>query len=336
MFKDEAKKTIRDILGMRRAAGEFGIELELEGRDLRNVEYPHPQWTFHEEGSLRNGGVEVVSKVLKIAQVEDAVNAVATAITRTGAEVDPNAHRPSTHIHSNAQDKPLGDVFGLVCVFHAVEPLWFRLCGDKRDGNAFCLPNYDSGFATEWVMQFCKSLERIGRDGFFIPELGKYASLGFQRFNDLGSIEFRCFPQCTDGAKVLEWCSWIENLWRLVENCEDKTFRSILKQGIRDPHWLAGEVFGQSIFRANIDPRTISELIQFGIRSAYEISRLLNKFYLRTVEQAKKEKKKPQEGEMIILNEDGVAEWGPAFEAPPQPVLQAANFAQAVRGLRRG
>src|ERR1700721_908895 len=55
---DFERKTISELMGMKSPGGRWGIEVKLEGRGA--TERIPEGWVPHNEGSLRNGGVEYV------------------------------------------------------------------------------------------------------------------------------------------------------------------------------------------------------------------------------------------------------------------------------------
>lgn len=336
-FAENCKTKILDfyrpITGMPSVAGQLGIEIELEG----NTEVGCPTvkgWTLHEDNSLRGrggigrGGIEYVTRgAINLPDVHGAVQSLSTAVAKAGITPREDSPRTSTHVHINVQDLSLVDTFGFITVFAAVEPLFLHLCGPRRDGNSFCTPSYDTGDLPDFFHEVFKSIEtyRPG-DEPQLHQRGKYASLGTFRLHDLGTLEARCFPYSLDPAMIHNWCSWLVNIKELVKAQDDKSFRSLIKLGIHDPMVLARSVFHPA--EATVSHYLASELIQFGSREAYELTRLL-KFFLNKKPDEKKKRKSP-----ASFLEEAIARAGQPeqehwidWNAPPQPVpMPRAGF----------
>jgi hypothetical protein len=280
-FKDNAELTVRDLFRMREARGDVGIEIELEGTGP--IGTPVRGWDVHEEGSLRNvggegrGGSEYVTHgAIALGGVVPLVERLNQSFEANGIAINHEAHRTSTHIHINAQNMKMVDVFGYVTVFTAVEPLLFHLCGAKRNGNAFCASSYETGDLPEYFHSFFKKLEKHRPDyGFEMWQRGKYASLSTFRLHDLGTLEARVFPHSVNPQEIHKWCTWLLKIREIVQNNQDKSFRNLIKEGIHNPITLAGEVFG---YIPEVPANTIGELVSFGSQEAYELTRLLKRY----------------------------------------------------------
>jgi hypothetical protein len=318
-FKEWSGKTVRDLYGMGRRTGDFGIEVELEGTGPLGT--PVRGWQVHEEGSLRapggvgRGGAEYVTGgAIKMADVIPAVQTLQDSLRAEGIVIDDDAHRTSTHIHLNAQNVPIIDMLGILTVFTAIEPLFLYLCGQKRDGNSFCAPAFETGDLVAWLNDFCKAVERWagGVNRIEVYQRGKYASLSTFRLHDLGTLEFRCFPHSVDPQEIHKWCTWLQNLRSLVVRNEDKSFRNLIKTGIHNPRGLSMEVFGY----LNIPEGLHNDLVSFGSQEAYELTRVLKR-YLKKTEEDYKKKRKPKTA-LDELNEPPVEFDGPFFDAVPQ------------------
>lgn len=319
-FADNTKIKVLDfyqpMTGMRPVKGEIGVEIELEGENLTGTNCTG--WVPHEDNSLRGpkgigrGGMEYTTKgAIALDSVAPCVTRLRDTLVKAGATFREDSPRTSTHIHINVQDWQFIDVFGFITVFAAIEPLFLHLCGPRRDGNSFCSPSYDTGDLPDWFHEVFRQLENY-KPGEYreIPGRGKYASLGTFRLHDLGTLECRCFPFSIDPDTIQTWCNWLVNIKNLVQGQADKSMRGVIKLGINSPEVLAHSVFRET----GISPYLSSELIQYGSREAYELTRLL-KFYLNKKPSEKKAKIKA-EPEDDIMNIQ----------------LPTANFAAGING----
>lgn len=300
IFADIMKVKLYDlyheISGMRAQSGEVGIEIELEGENLPHGGIACKGWDIHPDNSLRGpggrgaGGAEYTTRgAIMIKDVHTAVSAVRRTLENAKVVLREDSPRTSTHIHLNVQQMSLSDVFGYITIFSAIEPLFLNLCGPRRDGNSFCAPGFDSGDLPDFFHSTFSRLEKYSSDNRYVelPGRGKYASLGTFRLHDLGTLEARAFPSSIDPDTIQKWCLWLNNIKTLVEKQEDKTFRSLIKTGLQDPMYLVTNIFGYDHGLSNY---LASELVEYGSREAYELTRLI-KFFMNKKETPKKQKK---------------------------------------------
>lgn len=258
-------------------AGDIGVELEIEGENLpREV----PGWVAKDETSLRGKGGRTVQReeknfdtpveyvcqkpVLfkslygKLKLLREALSAKGTSFSLT--------NRASTHIHLNMTGETLRTVLFFVMLFTMVEPIILRLCGDKRNGNLFCVPSYDSGDLPWWASRVAE-LALVSGEGaaFSFPQRGKYASLNLDPLRTLGSVEARCFPNSADEDEINRWAGWMVNMRSIAASISDGD--ALLNRAYQEPRWLLGEIFGD--YLTNRIPDAAS-MVPFGVEQAYE------------------------------------------------------------------
>lgn len=333
-FAKNCQNTVLQAFGMRQQPRDFGIEIEMEGTGpLGGI--PVTGWQVHEEGSLRapggegRGGAEYVTHgTIDFDNIEMLVNRLDKKLVEEGCKVDLKAHRTSTHIHLNVQQLKLIELLGYLTVFTAIEPLFLNLCGDSRDGNAFCIASQDTGDLPDYFLNFCQLIEKMEQRRIELYQRGKYASLSTYRLMDLGTVECRCFPVCLDGKQIKEWAQWLLNIRNLVQNTEDMSFRQVIKLGIHDPLVLIDRVFGY--IPEDKCPRGLQrELVSYGSQEAYELTRLLKRYLTKKPEEKKSKIKPPDIADMEArVPIEAFAQWD---QQPPQPI----GFEDAQAVLRR-
>ena len=175
-----------------------GVELELEGFTSRATEeaqrHLHPLWSATTDGSLRNGGVELITNGgLGGEQLFAAFERVASLLERINYDA---SWRCSTHMHINMRDFTVNQVARFMMVYAACEPVLFAHCGKFRYSSNFCVPVADS-------LPFHKKLiSRLFDNAVATRSAAqhtvKYTAMNFQPlFGDgrsrpaLGTVEFR-------------------------------------------------------------------------------------------------------------------------------------------------
>lgn len=250
-----------------RRRGDFGIEIELEGRNIRhNI----PGWLRKEEGSLRGENAEyVIDGVIEEHEVPVKMEVLREILTQPGRELV-HSNRTSTHIHLNVSDLPFIDIFGYVIAFTVIEPLFVRLYAPERDGNLFCMTSYDTGDA---ALSLKKTLKALPHGGWKTRE--KYTALNMATVSTFGSVECRVFPSTVNPDTVVRWCRSMMALRRVVEAENDKTFLTLINQARTLPGSLARRIFNRELNHRE------AELIQFGCEQAYELAVVLKDFMAR-------------------------------------------------------
>jgi hypothetical protein len=279
VFVENIKNTISKTFGLGSPKGEFGIEIETEGRDLPDGRITKT-FTGHTDGSLRNG-MEYVSIPIDHKEIETCVNNLRGELTgKYGAVIAPT-YRSSTHIHQNFTSRPWSDVLGTTILWTMVEPLVFSIF-PHRDGSLFCMSSYDTGDMTKNISEICDELGyNFGNRGF--RPRGKYSSLNMGRLGDLGTLEFRVFPSSVDGGEISRWAKWLVNLREIVQAEDDKSYLTLVKVTEQNPFPFVERLFDGF----PVAQHTVPPLIDFGARQAYELARVVN--------QKMREKVKPRE-----------------------------------------
>lgn len=199
--------------------GDIGLELELEGnlyqgRDLNTVksERTGAIWVVHNDGSLRNGGLEyVLSTPCYIDEVLPMTEGLFSVLKKNKAEIQ-QSNRTSTHIHVNVTGMKVSELTSFIALWGVFEPAVIEWCGPLRQSNQFCLSSQDTGgwIPNEWV----KAL-RNGR--FHWDNTWKYSALNLAAFRTFGSFEFRCMAGADDPKDVYDLARF---LWALREEAK--------------------------------------------------------------------------------------------------------------------
>lgn len=285
-FSEITKQPVYKVFSRPTKVADVGIELEIEGMGLPDSA---PHWQAKAEGSLQ-GGMEYITKPIKIDAVETYVNNLKKFIVEGAGATIKNSYRCSTHIHMNVLPNNLEDVLGMLVIWTMFEPVLLSLCGPQRDGNLFCLSSYDTGDIVESLDRLCNVFYKTHSHGYMY-ERGKYSSFNTGRLHDLGTLEARCFPLSTDGAVVAQWCQWLLNIKDMAVGEPDKTYRSLWKNVRQSPSWYAAKLFGHGA----IGIPGVDNLLDLGTETGYELTKVLKKWYTKEEEAAKRPtaKKKP-------------------------------------------
>jgi len=179
----------------------FGLEIEVE--QIHQVDKPKfkSYWDVTPDNSLRNSGIEFVSKPLKAFQIEGALDQLVDNLKINGnpPEFTP---RTSTHIHMNVRDLTISQIFNLVLIYTSVENVLFNWVGHGRDKNIFCIKLTD----TEYIHQYTTLLNDPARATRY---WNKYTALNLKPMESKGTIEFRHMYGTMDKEIILPWINFI-------------------------------------------------------------------------------------------------------------------------------
>ena len=199
----------------RDCADSFGVEVEVEGRNLINIPMSVATlWNVHDDNSLRklkpnDQAVEYVCRrPFNMEGVRDAVVQLFAYLNQPGVTVY-NSYRTSVHVHLNFAMEKFRTIYNFMTLALILDELFVSQCGDHRVGNNFCLRAKD---ALGQVMMLKDSIQ--SGNNFF--QLGgqqeRYSSINFTSLTKFGSIEFRSLECTTHEGRLMHWIGTLDYL----------------------------------------------------------------------------------------------------------------------------
>lgn len=193
--------------------GDIGLELEMEGNlyqgaDLNKlVVKSGSSWTVHNDGSLRNGGLEyVLNGPCRIDETEELLDFLFKTLKEKGTRIQ-HSNRTSTHIHVNVGGMKVSELTSFICYWGLFEQAVINWCGTERKRNQFCLSNRDTG---GWLSSQWLNAVQTGR--FRWDNTYKYSALNLGSFQNFGSFEFRCMAGAGETGPVLALARFLHAL----------------------------------------------------------------------------------------------------------------------------
>lgn len=186
----------------------FGIEIELENlQEFRGIRSHFADyWTTTDDGSLRNNGVEFVSKPLRAKQIEKALKQLHASVNNTVEFTN----RTSCHVHMNVRDLTINEIQSLVCVYTVLEEMLFDWVGHDRGNNIFCMKITE----TEYY-EYIKYLFNDIRDA--VHHWNKYTALNIHPIAEKGTVEFRHLYGTYAIDVIVPWINILSNLKGFVK-----------------------------------------------------------------------------------------------------------------------
>jgi len=181
----------------------FGCELEIEGvYTVNNGIYGCA--TVTDDGSLREGGVEIISEPLTLKGTFAFFSDAYIHIKWREDNIPHHSERTSVHVHVNASDLEAKEVRALIRNYYLLEPGFFEYINESRKNNIYCVPLS----ATTVMDRFRqRSLAEV------VHHWHKYTAFNVKPLITLGTMEFRHL-QGTEDLEI--FTGWLERIarWR--------------------------------------------------------------------------------------------------------------------------
>ena len=191
-----------------------GIEVEIENvaHHAANAGNPNRAWSIIDDGSLRNGGREFVSRPIMASSAPLVLEYLFKHYLSDNCCFSP---RTSVHVHLNMLDFTKAQVYDYVLLYSIFERLFYRFTGRGRMKNIYCVPLVDTTLLTNLV-------EKTIDDGMW----SKYTGLNLLPILRYGTVEFRHMHGSSDVGKLAVWINLICKLKEYVRAHSTKDIRS--------------------------------------------------------------------------------------------------------------
>lgn len=247
-------KKLFELLGTKRVNGEYGIEIEVEGRYLPH-ELTDKRWRAEQDGSLRGENMEyILAKPLKKADVRDALESLAGELKNSKLDF---SFRTSVHVHMNVQNLTFNQYLALLYTYLLLEEPLVNFCGKSRKGNRFCLRLQDA----EGILEMFDKLFRKGDEYLHAIHIDgvRYASVNIGATVQYGSLEFRAMRGTMDVDTLVTWVEMLDAVKRFAINLDDpyEVYEFFADVGAEEfPIAVLGEALAGQLYY----PRMIGEL----------------------------------------------------------------------------
>lgn len=206
-----------------------GLECEIESvASRKNI----GMFSATEDGSLRNSGIEFISKPLPVREAISQFKHLHATIQykdRTEAFTS----RTSTHVHINCRALSFEQTKNIALLYALYEECFFAMVNSDRRNNIHCVPLSE----TFLPVLYGKPLESL------VARWHKYTALNLLPLAKYGTIEFRHL-QGTDNAQLVEeWLITLQNLWSISQKIQ------ITPETLVDKNYLTAwfeSIFGHS------------------------------------------------------------------------------------------
>ena len=223
--------------------GLIGIEVEVESAE------PIPDtdtesWVSKPDTSLRYHGMEFVSRnPIALEDCGKALNFLMKKLNKH--KIIHNSPRTSVHVHYNVNNHTLNQYWTMVFAYWFVEDLLFKVCGETREGNLFCLRLRDAEGVLAYVeRELSVSAYKNVFHHINNNENIRYSALNLCATPLFGSLEVRSMRGVYDTMIILEWITLLSTLFdNAVTNFKNpgELIESIANKGVEH---VARELLG--------------------------------------------------------------------------------------------
>jgi len=219
----------------------IGIEVELERSNVP-MKMASAVWDAHGDGSLRNGGLEWISRPIPARYGPAAL----ADLFEGGAKACCFTPRTSVHVHFNCQDIMKDTVLDVCLVYMMFERRLYNFVGRNRIKNIYCVPINETGLAEQLLNR------RFDRA---VVGWKKYTGMNLLPLRSKGTIEFRQMHGTSDVRKLSIWIRILSKMFQWCEKQGTKTVRQTLSSCWTEAQLglLGTEIFGDDWIHLKMD-----------------------------------------------------------------------------------
>jgi len=190
-----------------------GIELEYERcRIPEDYNGKCKYWLLTGDGSLRDGGLELVSSPLAFHETERALTEAEKMVKLFGGVA---TSRCGLHTHMNMRPYSVGQVWSLSCLYALIEPTLYLTYAPGREDCMFAVPLWANTALTQSLYRDICNVRSFHINSHYCAsaQTSKYSALNFSALVGLGTLEMRQ-PSCSNNFEAIS--GWVEFCKRLI------------------------------------------------------------------------------------------------------------------------
>ena len=207
-------------------------------RDQISLTESIPYWIGNiglvQDNSLRNGGVEFITKPMDFDEAIKTFNVLHDGLT-LGPE--PYTSRTSIHVHINMANLTMEHLKHFLLTYALLEPVFFEVAGETRKHNIHCVPLC----FTIMPSHYSKSPSDL------VKLWSKYSALNLMPVKSQGTVEFRHLYGTGDVHLYTKWLTLIKELWQFIYDNPVDTLEKLLKTG-QSPEAIQKLVLPSSLY----------------------------------------------------------------------------------------
>ena len=203
----------------------IGLEIEVEGYDCCTIEVAQDYFNIIEDGSLRNGGKELVFQVpLMGKDLYQALDSLQYILNEDRCIYN---DRTSVHIHLDIRDLNMEELFKLLFLYIYMEKAIYLYTNKRgissREHNNYCVPWWKTEGFKKDLYDLYNLMHKDDTYGsrIILSRFSKYSGLNINPITSFGSIEFRHHYGTHNKERLIEWINIIMSLKKHAINNTD-------------------------------------------------------------------------------------------------------------------
>ena len=194
------------------------VELNLiDGRGTGEFINPamRKYWAYHTDDSLRNYGIEFVSRAVYGKDLTQTCTELQTFFDSTPTIKPHVSRRCGLHIHVDIRDMTSEELSCFLAMYALYERMIFAVFGKNRETNSYCVPLYQTpSFFHSFKKVILAEGELEARKYFqdIFKNDNRYSAINLSSVMKHGSVEFRHSKSTTDIAYMKNWINVLLSL----------------------------------------------------------------------------------------------------------------------------
>lgn len=248
--------------------GKVGIEIETEKWKGDGASTLPKVWEYHQDGSLRNNGIEFTTRGKGIIGKEISKAVRDFCSWANARKLDVGYPRAGIHIHLDCTDMDFegGELQRMVAIYMLLEHALFGYAGEWRRTCGFCDPLTESQLPMNQIRHALfdptssgKAL--LGR----LNKLGRYYALNLRALTKYGTVEYRQLETTFDAERIIGWINIILQIKKAAVQwpANRKVLAEVSREGARG---FAKRMMGP--YWAHVSPYFKDEMLWAAVDSA--------------------------------------------------------------------
>jgi hypothetical protein len=193
---------VREFLGFEKAAGDVGLELEVEAEKALPARGLPKPWLPHPEGSLRGHAMEYVTDGPIPCDTKKLKYCTELIDTIKPSKPLKDSIRTSFHVHVNMREHTMSELITTACLYWLVDNTMVHYCGPEREGNVFCLRLKDAENVTKQLVRVLDNPRNLNNE---FNRNVRYASQNLAALTEHGTLEYRAMRGTLDPEVMDMW-----------------------------------------------------------------------------------------------------------------------------------
>lgn len=245
-----------------------GVEIEFEHNHLfdQNMQdLIRNYWNWTDDGSLRDGGSEIVFRgPLSGDDVAMALSAAEKALNKCRF-----SHRTSVHVHVDIRDITAPSLYRYILLYITLEEALFGICGRHRESNNFCMSAYSANGLIALLAGINPSRVVASILGMDTAHF-RYAAVNIDAVRKFGSLEFRGHEGTCSKERIQLWINLLLAMKHYA--VRTKNIEEVITKASSDgPTQVIHECFPPDIGEKLLAQRGIERMLSDGARRAQDV-----------------------------------------------------------------